>query len=201
MRQIAEGPKLYIASLNNALKAARPTSKVASKAHKEIPWVYAATMHETQVAEVWRLSSIKDKLRRAIDDQKDRLASSETAYDEVAKAARQEVLELRADNSRLLKEGDIYRQRRLNEENRQLNQMLQARSGNERQALLKAQLKDGELARKQKALRQARAELEKERIDRQRDRARFEGEIERLRVEVRRAGRRKVSVEMDLDSP
>jgi len=46
---------------------------------------------------------------------------------------------------------------------------LQARSEKERQVLLKAQLKDMELAREQKALRQARAELEKERMNRQRD--------------------------------
>lgn len=60
--------------------------------------------------------------------------------------------------------------------------------------------KDEELAREQKALRQVRAELENERKERQDERDCFESQLARLREEVRRAGRRKVSLEMGAES-
>jgi hypothetical protein len=77
--------------------------------------------------------------------------------------------------------------------------MLQARVGNERQALRKAQSTKGELARAQNALRQVRAELENERKDRRDERDRFEGGLETLREGYRCAGRGRISLEVDAD--
>ena len=154
--QMQQGPMLYMGKLNEALEESGMVSielEACTDAKAVNGLVKAAAMfHQAEVLKSRKAGVVNERLRNAIKTQASQYDTLSSTYDALVRTSGQKLRAAAEGYDKLEAEANIYQNRVLFEENRQVNDLLHRAMHQERQAWTKVKEKEGLLANKDEQL-------------------------------------------------